>query len=251
MHEHANISFTNLCIRNVENKIRKRIQSDESERKELTCKLRALQIELDWTTDMLCKKKRNFASIPGMQIEELKMMKHEAQSKIDALSKNNANFKEVVERFKLDLETRFNKFCTEQEVPTCKQEILDFECLKHVAPEDIFVNNKPSNKDIDRLPDVSGCVSDTISSLGMSDACSASHFEGTSHETETTIKRMEKHHFDTVVKLQDELTNTRKRLKKYKCTTENLAQLLDSIAAEASRNKLKGNKQPQSSISGT
>merc|ERR1711957_358541 len=73
----------------------------ESEREELKRKLAAVQRQSDGATDELCKGKRSSASVLalrdesvrelGMQIEELKKIKHQAQAQVDALSNEIAD----------------------------------------------------------------------------------------------------------------------------------------------------------------
>mmetsp|Transcript_26736 Transcript_26736/g.48208 ORF Transcript_26736/g.48208 Transcript_26736/m.48208 type:complete len:671 (+) Transcript_26736:184-2196(+) len=92
---------------------------------------------------------------------------------------------------------------------------------------------------------------DNDESSSTSGASRASNLKRAAVELETTVRAIKKHHSETVKKLQGELDDTHKRLKKYERKVKDLAQLLEenSFIIESLHKKLKGKKQTRNSNS--
>jgi len=80
----------------------------------------------------------------------------------------------------------------------------------------------------------------------------ASHLKQTASELETTVRAIKRHHSDTVKKLQCELDDAHKRIKRYDRKVKDLTRLLEenALLIESFHKKLKGKKRSQLS-SGT
>mmetsp|Transcript_39688 Transcript_39688/g.72671 ORF Transcript_39688/g.72671 Transcript_39688/m.72671 type:complete len:603 (+) Transcript_39688:205-2013(+) len=94
---------------------------------------------------------------------------------------------------------------------------------------------------------------DNDESSSTSGASRASNLKRAAVELETTVRAIKKHHSETVKKLQGELDDTHKRLKKYERKVKDLTKLLEenSFVIESLHKKLKGKKRTQNPSSTT
>jgi chromosome segregation ATPase len=89
------------------------------------------------------------------------------------------------------------------------------------------------------------------SSTTSGDSAMAIHVKKTAKELQSTVKAIKKHHDDTVRKLQGELEDARKRLKKYECKVNDLTTLIEenAVVIESLHEKLRGKTSEKSSFS--
>eukprot|EP00585_Thalassiosira_rotula_P020214 CAMPEP_0196209556 /NCGR_PEP_ID=MMETSP0912-20130531/9738_1 /TAXON_ID=49265 /ORGANISM="Thalassiosira rotula, Strain GSO102" /LENGTH=261 /DNA_ID=CAMNT_0041484503 /DNA_START=162 /DNA_END=947 /DNA_ORIENTATION=+ len=141
-----------------------------------------------------------------------------------------------------------------------------------VVHENIVAENEFLVEEKDRLALVNECIFAEKSSLAENVAClerklaekdndefstltgvsMASHLKQTASELETTVRAIKRHHSDTVKKLQCELDDAHKQIKRYDRKVKDLTRLLEenALLIESFHKKLKGKKRLQLS-SGT